>query len=124
MHRINKQRGMTAIGWVIVLGLLAFFTLLTLRLLPLYLEYGKVSSAFESLYSEPGITKKPVSEIRKMLGKKLYINEVREIDKRLIDIKNKGNVLTVSIEYERRVPMVGNIDAIASFKKEVQVIGN
>ena len=44
MKGLHKQRGMTAIGWMLVLGLIAFFTLVTLRLLPMYMEYTKVVS--------------------------------------------------------------------------------
>ena len=39
MRMANKQRGMTGIGWLTVLGLIAFFSLLALRMIPSYLEY-------------------------------------------------------------------------------------
>ncbi|MEC9315391.1 MAG: DUF4845 domain-containing protein [Pseudomonadota bacterium] len=36
---MKNQRGMTLIGWVIVLALIAFFATLAMRLVPMYQEY-------------------------------------------------------------------------------------
>jgi len=46
---LNKQRGVTAIGWLIILGLIAFFTLLVLRIAPMYLEFYSAESILENL---------------------------------------------------------------------------
>ena len=62
-NKRHDQRGMTAIGWLLVLGLIAFFTLITLRLVPLYIEYGKVASVLESLPDENRIGSMTSAEI-------------------------------------------------------------
>jgi Tfp pilus assembly protein PilE len=54
MRPLNRQKGMTAIGWLIVLALIGFFVLLTLKMLPSYLEYYKIVSTLDSL--RPGIS--------------------------------------------------------------------
>ena len=35
---LKRQKGMTAIGWILVLMLIAFFALLIMKIGPIYLE--------------------------------------------------------------------------------------
>ncbi len=48
MQSKTHQRGMTGIGWMIVLALIGFFVLLALRMVPAYLDYFKVVSTLEA----------------------------------------------------------------------------
>lgn len=109
------QRGMTAIGWLIVLGLVAFFALLVLRLTPVYLEHYKVTSALQSLHEEPFITRKTNPEIMTLLMRRLDIDDVDRVKRDNIKIENQRGKLTIRVIYEVRIPMVANIDAVVSF---------
>ena len=124
MDRWHHQKGMTAIGWLLVLGLIAFFTLITLRLVPGYLEFAKVASVLESLQDEPGITRKSKTEIFKMISKRFDVNDIYQVDPKLVTIMKDKNGLKVSINYERREHLVGNIDVITTFDKLVEVVAN
>ena len=124
MNRWHRQNGMTAIGWMLMLGLIAFFTLITLRLVPLYLEYAKVVTALESLEDEPGITRKTKSEIIKMLQKRFEVNDIETVSAKQVHIKKDKGILTVSIDYERREHLISNIDIVATFDKKIEVVAN
>ena len=120
-NKRHDQRGMTAIGWMLVLGLIAFFTLITLRLLPLYIEYGKVASVIEGLPNEKGIQSMPRSEIISLVSKRFDVNDVRNVDPKLVKVsKDKGKTV-IGIDYERREHLVGNVDVVAAFEKHVEV---
>lgn len=122
MQTLKSQQGMTAIGWLIVLGLIGFFVLLALRMTPAYLEYFTVKATLESLQNEPGITEKTPSEIRNMLGKRFDINDVKNITSKDIKIDNQGGRLNVGVDYEVRVGVLGNVDAVMKFDHEIEVI--
>jgi predicted Kef-type K+ transport protein len=124
MSSVQKQRGMTAIGWIIVLGLIAFFTLVTLRLVPLYLEYSKVASVLESLQNEPGITRQTKADVQRLIGRRFEINDVRNLDPKIAEVESRSGRLTVTMDYERRTNMVGNIDLVVRFNKSVEVVAN
>ena len=62
---MNEQRGVTFIGWCIILAIIGFFVLITLRLFPLYNEKITVLSAMNSVASRPGIQDKDNKEIFK-----------------------------------------------------------
>lgn len=124
MNHPKRQQGMTLLGWIIVLGLIAFFVLLTLRLLPNYLENFKVAETLESLKNEPDITRKAPSEVRKLISRRFIINDVTSIDARDVTISNDDGRITIRARYEIRVPVLGNVDAVTKFDESVELIRN
>jgi Domain of unknown function (DUF4845) len=121
MNTRFHQKGMTAIGWLLVLGLIAFFTLITLRLVPLYLEYGKVTSVLESLQSQPEIANESRQGIVNLVSRRFDINDVRNVDPKLVTVSKNKNSLTIGIAYERREHLISNLDVVAKFDKKVEV---
>lgn len=124
MKTIGQQRGMTGIGWLIVLGLLAFGVLVILRLAPVYLEYSKIASSIDSLEDEPQITQKSIPQIRKMLSRRFEINDVESISAKNAEIRIKQGVLTVDLKYEVRTHLAGNTDVVTMFHKDLELVGH
>ena len=120
----SRQRGMTAIGWLIVLGLIAFFALLVLRLAPIYLNHYKIVGSLESLKQEPYIGQKPLPEIQKLLLRRFDINSVdlAPLAKDSVSIQNKQGRLTVRVQYEHRTGIVGNVDAVVRFDDSIEIV--
>ena len=50
----QKQKGMTLLGFVIVLSVVGFAAYILMKLFPMYSEYYSVRSAMKGLASEPG----------------------------------------------------------------------
>lgn len=126
INTINKknQKGMTGIGWMMVIGLVVFFAVLAMRAFPIYMEGFKVKSALESLKDQPGITKKKKREIIKLLFKRFDIDDVENVSREDIFIENKNGILTVTIDFEIRKPAMGNIDIVGKFYEEIEVVAN
>lgn len=124
MQNLHKQKGMTAIGWLIVLGLIAFFVLTVLRLLPMYMEYSKVVTVLESVSNEPGLANKTKSEILSLIGKRFDINDVTTVSAKQAVITKQDGIVKIKMEYERREKFLGNIDVVGKFSKEVRAIGH
>lgn len=114
----KKQHGMTAIGFVMLLVMIAFFTAVALKLTPLYLEHFEVSSVLKSLAQEPGIANKSAAEIEDTIMKRLGINNVTHVTKDNIEISKEEGKTSIAISYEVRVPMLANIDVVANFKDD------
>ena len=119
MRSIRQQRGMTAIGWLIVLAIIGFFALLGLRMVPAYLDYYKVVSTLEGLEAESGFSS-PV-EIRKLLERRFEISYVDTIQPADVKIKPKGNSYIVTAAYEKSEHIMGNVYVVMDFEKTVEV---
>jgi Domain of unknown function (DUF4845) len=119
MQSLKRQNGMTAIGWLIVLVLIGFFVLLTLRMLPSYLEYYKVVSTLDSLQKETSLDSPDA--IRKLLDRRFNISYVESIEPKDVIIKAMGPNFRVIADYESRKHIFANVDVVMSFYKEVLV---
>ncbi|MEE9493449.1 MAG: DUF4845 domain-containing protein [Gammaproteobacteria bacterium] len=115
----DKQQGMTAIGWIIVLGLIAFFVTIVLRLAPVYMESSKIFSVLDSVVQEPGIAKENKKQIQTLIRKRFQINDVKTVSAGDVTISKDKSGLSLELEYERREKFIGNVDIIANFNKKM-----
>lgn len=121
-----RQSGITLLGFVIVLAVAGIFAFVGMKLFPAYSEYYNVVSAMEQIAREPGSARWSPAEILTSLEKRMYVNYVDErfVNKRSFQIKRAGSGYTLSVKYERREPMVYNIDYVAKFERTVQIGNN
>jgi len=103
------------ISLVFILGLIGFFVMLTLKIVPIYLDHGKVKSALEALKATPELQTKSEYEIRDSLNKRFSINYVYDVKPENIKVTKHGGYVKVEIEYETVVKLVSNLSALAEF---------
>ena len=120
----KRQQGLTFISWLVILVVVGFFVLIALKVTPVYMEHFSVKAALESLKNEPLISRKPVSEIRKMLNRRLDMNSIYSLTKDQILIDRRGGVTTVRIKYEERRNIIGNMSLVMSFDDSIELISN
>jgi len=121
---MNKQRGMTLISWVIVLGVIAFFATVVIRLLPMYQEYFGVVRIIDNMAIEIKDNKMTKAQVNLMLHRRFNTGYIKSVKKEHIEIsrgKHTTNVTRIAVDYEVRVPFIAQIDLIGHFKKEVDV---
>ncbi|TNF96089.1 MAG: DUF4845 domain-containing protein [Gammaproteobacteria bacterium] len=123
MRKFKQQRGMTMGGLLLVLGLIGFFTMITLKVVPLYIEYGSVAGALDSLRTFPGLGKEGVKAIRNKIDGQFYIDTVETIRAKDVKIERdkKKKVWNVTADYEGRATLFGNMGVWVHFVKTVEV---
>ena len=118
---IRKQRGLTLIGFGMVLVLVVFFSYAAMRIVPLYLEYQALISAMNTLQADPRGASMSVRQIKNKLINSLWVNYATEnIQRKHMRVTRKDG-LQVRVAYEVRKDFVGNIDLILSFERTVQL---
>ncbi len=116
----NKQRGITTISLVLLLGLLAFLVLIVLTLAPVYLENFNVAQKLKTLQTDPQVSNMTESEIMDTLLKRFSIDSVDSVQEDDVLIFKNDRVTEVSVEYEVRKPLVGNVDVVVTFFDKVE----
>jgi hypothetical protein len=116
----KRQQGLTLISLVFLLGLIGVFVLLTLKIVPIYMDHGKVKSALEALEETPDLATKGEFEIRDSLNKRFQINYVYDVKSDDIKVTKHGNYVKVEIEYETVVKLVGNLSVLAEFHDTIE----
>ena len=104
----SRQRGLSLIGWVVVLIILAVFGTAAFRMVPAYMEYNTIRSAINSVLSDSKTALMSEREVYDAIGKRFTINQVNAIGVRDLDIQKAGGQLSVGVDYEVREPMFYN----------------
>jgi len=118
---LRRQRGLTAISWILIIALGAFLGLIALKLIPIYLQAFNISTVVTQLPDEPFIGDKGPAEIRKSLMARLKINSVYDFNPNNIVIKKGLNTYLVDVSYEVREPVLANVDIVVSFSNQVEI---
>jgi hypothetical protein len=119
---MRKQRGVTMIGWIFLLTPVAVVLYAGIRVGPEYLNYYKVLTAMKEtasqLKSDDALS--PTS-IRKSLERRFdtgYIDEPKVAD---IVVTKEDAGWTMTADYEKTVPMFGNLYLLMAFNKTVVI---
>ena len=121
MHRVKNQAGLTAIGLILILIPVGLDVYIILRAAPAYIESFSVGDVVNSLKKELELKEKSREEIYTMIKKRFEINNISSVDKDDIRIQKTVNDVTVTIDYEARVPLFWNVALALSFHKRAVV---
>jgi hypothetical protein len=122
MKIAHTQKGLSMIGWITVLALAAFIASAVMKMLPHYMDYMSMSK----IISEAGTTGtgeiNTVGQFYSHITKGMQVNTIRDLDlKEAVLIEQDGNEFRVQLNYERREPLIQNLDLVARFEKDFVV---
>jgi hypothetical protein len=117
MHKVKNQAGLTAIGLILILIPVGLAVYIVMRVAPVYIEALSVGDVVNSLKKELDLKEKSREEIYTMIKKRLDVNNISSVDKDDIKIQKTVNDVTVTIDYEARVPLFWNAALAFSFHK-------
>ncbi len=124
MHQPNGERGITFIGLLSVLVIVAFVAIIAMKLVPVYLESFKIEKAMASVVSDPSIAEKSSHQISRMLTERLDIDSVERITERnvkdYVTVKNQQGKVTIDTVYRAEVPLFANIGVVVDFDKHAE----
>ena len=118
-----RQQGASTIS--ILIAVLFFASLLTLviKLGPAYLDDYTVQGALEGLDGEEGLSQMTPADVRRLITKRLSVNNVDGFNAKDIKIEKDGDVVTISLDYEVRTHVVSNVDAVINFSHFYELTG-
>lgn len=108
------QQGLSLIGLLIVGALLAFVLLVGFRSVPAINEYLAVKRLVK-VVAEEGDGGASLTEIRRSFDRRAHIDDISTVVGADLDIYKQGGKVVVDIEYERKVPIAGNVSLLFDF---------
>jgi hypothetical protein len=119
-YSTTKQKGLTFITMMLILGLIAFFTLLAFKIGPLYLNHNKIATAITDVKNISNVENLSKHEVRMSLAKRLNMNYVDKIKIDDFDITKRVNYISVELNYERVEKILGNLSVLVEFNESVE----
>jgi hypothetical protein len=118
-----RQRGVTAIGWLVLLIPFAIVVYAGIRLAPIYLNYMKVSRTLSELTDEYKTGGATPESIRNSISKHFEIDSVDYPSVKDIHISRNGDAWQVEAAYDDEAPLFAHITLQVTFDKIVTLSG-
>ncbi len=119
---IHRQRGMTTAGMALVLVVAIFISTMTIKLIPVYLEHFNVKSVLNAVKDDPQLREWSDTDIRRSIDNRFSINDINDVKAKQVQIqRDAGHVKSLTLDYEVRVHMFWNIDAVVRFNEDAEV---
>ncbi len=122
----SKQSGVTLIGFLFIMAIVAFLGYMAMKLVPSYSEYMGVVKAMNQVASE-GTNGKTLDDIRRGLMFKMGFQYVDDATIKPADItikRDAGGASQLQVSYDKEIPFMYNIDFLLHFNKSVPLQGN
>jgi len=110
-----RQRG-SIYTTIIMVALLGFFLIAALKIAPAFLDNNVVTNTMDGIRANNDIAEMSIAEIRTSLMRTLNTNRVEGFAASNVVLVREGNEEFIDINYETRVPLFYNIDAIVKFE--------
>ena len=121
MNTRSNQRGMTLISWIIVIVFLLSQIVIAMNVLPVYLTDSSVKSVLESMTTDSSVANMTTKELKLSVLKRLNISSVYSIKPEDVKVKKGRNENIITIDYEPRGSLIGNLEYIVHFQHETRI---
>ncbi|MES9924224.1 MAG: DUF4845 domain-containing protein [Candidatus Thiodiazotropha endolucinida] len=124
MQSLQKQKGLTGISILVILIVAGFLVYVGIKIAPVYIDHYAIISTLESVKNDPLSARKSKREIRDTITKRLYVNNIRHVNRDHIKIQRSGKNTTINVKYAERRHIAHNISLIMDFEETVELSAN
>lgn len=117
---LNAQRGIGIAAIFIIIAVVSFFVMLAFKLAPAYMEFANVRKVMDDVAQNPEAKSQRTALM--LIENQFYINDVRSVGRKDFVAEKTRVGFDLSIDYEVRVPMMANVDAVMRFAHAVEFI--
>ena len=115
-RNLLKQKGASTPLVIIFLAMSAVILTIFFKLYPPFYEHWQLEHVMESFKDETDIADVPLHELETRFDKRLVTNSIRDFNsKDSVFISKEDGVFSIELDYEVRIPMYRNIDAVVKF---------
>lgn len=122
MDKHIRQKGISTLSVLLLLIVGSVGFSLGIKLLAPYSTHTTVVSIIEDIIADPAELSKSRAEIRRDIERRFTINQVALPERDALQITQDSGELIFTLDYEERVSLYGNIDAVVVFKDEFKAI--
>ncbi len=117
----RRQRGLSSVGWIVVAGFFGLLVITFFKVFPMYYDNFKVKTALEALAQDSAVDPNSKRAIWDALQKRLYINEVRSIQRENVTMERKDGKTTVTVNYEAQDDYIFNLYIGGRFSEQIVI---
>ena len=118
----RKQKGMSVLGWLLILAVVAFLASTAFKIIPHYLDFFSLEKIISSVETEKALEIRTIPDFYSHVSKGMQVNGIRDLDlDKALKVTLENNEFQAHLQYEKREPLVENLDLVVRFDKEFRV---
>ncbi len=117
----SSQRGMTVIGMLLLIIMLAFIALIAMKVVPLYVQYYTIKSTIESIRKEPQLAQMTTQDIQAGIQKRFNIGYVENVKARDLKIRSESGGRVLDLVYQDERPLFYGLSVILKVNETVSL---
>jgi hypothetical protein len=114
----SRQRG-SIYTTMILSALVAIFLVIVLKIAPAYIDNNVIRNAMQGIQADNDIAAMSLPQVRTLLMRTLNTNRM-DFDSSNIVVVRVGSNEYIDINYETRVPLFYNVDAVVKFQNRFE----
>ena len=117
------QKGITMIGFAMLLCIVVFFAYAAMKLVPAYTEYYGVVKSMKKMQTEPGIESATIDYIRQRINIQFDLQYVsdKNVPPSAMQLITANGQRSLRIAYDVDLPFIYNVDLLIHFDKTVDL---
>jgi hypothetical protein len=122
MTLARSQKGLSILSWLVVLAVVAFLASTAFKVIPHYLDYMSMEKIITSVETDRALQVRTVGDFYEHVSKGMQVNSIRDLNLRdALDVTVENNEFLAHLKYEKREPLIENLDLVVHFDKEFRV---
>lgn len=124
MKRPDTQRGLSGVGLIFVLAVIALAAIVVVKCLPLYLNEMKVVRTLKTVSEDAEMKGAGVAQVRTSLQRHWDIEDINGLTPSDVKLKRTSRGRELAYAYEARAHLFYNISIVIDFKGEYLMLGD
>mgnify|MGYP000882027526 CR=1 FL=1 len=122
MTFLHSQKGLSLLSWLLLLAVVAFLASTAFKVLPHYLDCLAMEKIIASVETDQAADVRSVGDFYSHVGKGMQVNGIRDLDMRqALTVSVDNTQFRARLKYEKREPLIENLDLVVHFDKEFRV---
>lgn len=122
MKFTHSQKGLSILSWLVVLAVVAFFASTAFKVMPHYFDYMSMEKIITSIETERAADIRSIGDFYAHVSKGMQVNNLRDLSlQEVLKVTLENNEFRAHLKYEKREPLIENLDLVVNFDKEFRV---
>lgn len=118
----RQQRGASFFSTMMILMVVGIFATVGFKLYPAYFDHYLINSVMTEVTEDVTEMSKSNRDIRLTIYKRFRVNQVKLPSEDSLKFERESGVLTITLDYQIKIPMFYNVTALVEFNEKYEVI--
>ena len=120
LNHLSRQRGTASAVVLMIALLLGLLFTFGFKVGPLYVDHNLITGLCQGLIDNGEANTLTITEVRDRISSTLRINNITDFDLNSILMRKDNGEAIITVAYEKRVPLVSNLDIVATFDESLR----